>query len=91
MSETEKTKNEAALEQQFSDDVASEEEIIEGGDSNEEGDEEDPAFIEIHLDENELTQSMYMKVVDYSDFEDEQEQYEVWEGLINNLKEIVGG
>jgi hypothetical protein len=30
-------------------------------------------------------------VVDYSDFEEEQEQYEVWQGLINNLKEIVGG
>ncbi len=57
----------------------------------EEGEEDDPAYIEIHLDENELTQSMYMKVVDYSDFEDDQEQYDVWEGLINNLKEIVGG
>lgn len=56
-----------------------------------EGEEDDPSYIEIHLDENEITQSMYLKVVDYSDYEDDQEQYELWEELVNNLKEIVGG
>lgn len=57
----------------------------------EEGEEDDKSYVEIHLDENEITQSMYVQVVDYSEYDDDQEQYELWEELINNLKEIVGG
>ncbi len=57
----------------------------------EEGEEDDKSYVEIHLDENEITQSMYVKVVDYSNYENDQEQHELWEELINHLKEIVGG
>lgn len=57
----------------------------------EDGEEDDKSYVEIHLDENEITQSMYVKIVDYSEYDDDQEQYELWEELINNLKEIVGG
>jgi len=58
----------------------------------EEGDDEDePAYVELHLDENEITQSVYVKVIDFSDYEDDQEQYELWEDLIHSLKDIVGG
>lgn len=56
-----------------------------------EGDEEDYSFIELHLDENEITQSVYLKVIDYSDFDDEEEQFELWQDLVHSLKEIVGG
>lgn len=58
---------------------------------DDEDEEEDLSFVEIHLDENELTQSLFLKVIDYSDYDDEQEQYDLWEGLVGSLKEIVGG
>ncbi len=56
-----------------------------------EGDDDDPSFVEIHLDENEITQSVYIKVIDYSDYEDDQEQFELWQDLVGSLKEILGG
>ncbi len=54
-------------------------------------DEEDPAHFEIRLELNELTQSVYIKVIDYSDMEDVDELTDLWQGLIDNLKETVGG
>ncbi|MEX0882901.1 MAG: START-like domain-containing protein, partial [Cyclobacteriaceae bacterium] len=51
----------------------------------------DHAFIEFRLDENELTQTFYLRVIEYGDAYDEQEQRSIWEGLINGLKEIIGG
>lgn len=56
----------------------------------EEGDSDHP-FIEFKLDENELTQTFYLRVIEYGDAYDEQEQGSIWEGLINSLKEIIGG
>ena len=50
-----------------------------------------PSYVELHLEENEITQTVYLKVVDYSDFEDTEEQYELWQDLVHSLKEIVGG
>ena len=56
-----------------------------------EGDDgDDLNFIEIRLEMNELTQEVYIKITDYSDI-DNQEVSDLWEGLINDLKEIVGG
>ena len=61
-------------------------------DPDEEEDEEtDHPFIEFKLDENELTQTFYLRVVEYGDAYDEQEQHSIWEGLIGSLKEIIGG
>lgn len=57
----------------------------------EEGAEEDHSFIEFKLEENELTQTFYLRVIDYGDTYDDQEQQEIWEGLITILKEIIGG
>ncbi|MFC4872412.1 START-like domain-containing protein [Negadavirga shengliensis] len=51
----------------------------------------DHSFIEFKLEENELTQTFYLRVVDYGDTYSEQEQKSIWEGLINGLKEIIGG
>lgn len=53
--------------------------------------EQDHSFIEFKLEENELTQTFYLRVIDYGDTYDDQEQQEIWEGLINVLKEIIGG
>jgi len=53
-------------------------------------DDDDLNSIEIRLEMNELTQEVYIKITDYSDLDD-QEISDLWEGLIHDLKEIVGG
>ena len=56
-----------------------------------EEDEDDPAYFELKLEMNELTQSVFLKVTDYSDMDDTEELYDLWEGLVDALKETVGG
>ncbi len=56
----------------------------------EENDEDDPNFVELQLDMNELTQETFIRVTDYSDM-DTEEAIELWDSLIHDLKEIVGG
>lgn len=51
---------------------------------------DDANFFEFTIEMNELTQSVYVRIVDYSEMDDEEAQ-ELWEGLIYELKEIVGG
>lgn len=51
----------------------------------------DHSYIEFKVEENELTQTMFLKVIDYSDSYDDEELESIWEGLIANLKEIIGG
>ncbi len=53
--------------------------------------EADHSFIEFKLEENDLTQTLFLKVIDYSDTYDEDELVSIWEGLIGRLKEIIGG
>ena len=53
-------------------------------------DDNDLNFIEIRLEMNELTQEVYIKITDYSDI-DNQEVSDMLEGVIHDLKEIVGG
>jgi uncharacterized protein YndB with AHSA1/START domain len=53
--------------------------------------EEDKSFIEFKLEENDLTQTLFVTVIDYSDEYDEEESIAIWEGLIGRLKEIIGG
>ncbi len=57
----------------------------------EEGDEDDPAYIEIRLEMNELTQSVFIAIIDYSDIDDDEESMDLWGSLVDSLKEIVGG
>jgi uncharacterized protein YndB with AHSA1/START domain len=54
-------------------------------------DETDNSSVEFKLDENELTQTLFLKVMDYSDVYDEEELTAIWEGMVNKLKEIIGG
>ncbi|MFT6866083.1 MAG: hypothetical protein ACJA08_000910 [Cyclobacteriaceae bacterium] len=50
----------------------------------------DPSYVEFKLDMNELTQEVFIRVSDYSEI-DAEECQELYESLIHDLKEIVGG
>ena len=54
-------------------------------------DKKDPSYFELSLEVNELTQMTFLKVYDYSDFDDMAELQDLWEGLVENLKKVVGG
>jgi uncharacterized protein YndB with AHSA1/START domain len=56
-----------------------------------EEDENDRSYFELRLETDDLVNSTYIKISDYSDFDDFEELQDVWEGLIANLKKIVGG
>jgi len=47
--------------------------------------------VEFHLEENELTQAVFIRIVDYTDDDDDEELRDIWEGLVNTLRETVGG
>jgi hypothetical protein len=55
------------------------------------GDEQDPSYFELRLESNDLTQSVYIKISDYSDFDDHKELNDLWHGLIDSLRNVVGG
>jgi uncharacterized protein YndB with AHSA1/START domain len=54
-------------------------------------DEKDPSYFELRLEVNELTQTTFLKIIDYSDFDDLHELDDLWEGLMDNLRSVVGG
>lgn len=53
--------------------------------------EDGASFVEFKLEMNELTQSVFLTVTDYTESDDEEELQDMWESLVQNLKEIVGG
>ncbi len=53
--------------------------------------EEDPAYFELRLELNELTQSVFIKITDYSVNDDQEELMDLWESMVDALKETVGG
>ncbi|WKN31713.1 START-like domain-containing protein [Porifericola rhodea] len=50
-----------------------------------------PPYIEIDLDTNELTGTVFMRITDTATSEDSDELHEIWQHLTDSLKEIVGG
>jgi hypothetical protein len=52
---------------------------------------DDPAFIEFRLEANEMTQSSFLKITDYSETENDDDLYFLWQNLVTNLREKVGG
>ncbi|OEK04468.1 START-like domain-containing protein [Roseivirga misakiensis] len=56
-----------------------------------EEDEDDPNYIELKLNVNELTQSVFIQITDYSDLDDEEEQEDLWENIVYSLKQLIGG
>jgi len=55
------------------------------------GSTDDPNFLEFKLTESELTNSTFLKITDYSEMEDEDDLHELWDGMVQNLKELIGG
>jgi len=58
---------------------------------SETGEETDKSYIEFKLEMNEMTQTTFIRITDFSEFDDKEEQAELWESLLHVLKEIVGG
>lgn len=54
-------------------------------------DEKDPSYFELRLEFNDLTQSVFLKVTDYSDFDDIKELTALWQSLVDSLRKTVGG
>jgi len=54
-------------------------------------DPKDPSYFELRLEFNELTQSVFLKIYDYSDFEDMRELRALWDSLVEALRKTVGG
>ena len=51
----------------------------------------DANFLEFSLDSSQVTDEVYLRVVDYSAGHDAAEQHEMWDGLVAKLREQVGG
>jgi len=54
-------------------------------------DEGDASYFELKVEWNELTQTTFLYITDYSDFEDMGELQQLWKGMVENLKVLVGG
>ncbi len=52
---------------------------------------DDKPFIELCLDENDMTGIVYLKVIDTATTDNEEEFQEIWKQLTDTLREIVGG
>ena len=53
-------------------------------------DELDNNHVELKLEVSDLTQTTFLRVIDYSSNRDQDELDSLWHGFIDNLKEIVG-
>lgn len=51
----------------------------------------DANFLEFTLDSSQVTDEVYLRVVDYSSAHQVEEQQEMWESLVAKLREQVGG
>ena len=51
----------------------------------------DANFLEFTLDSSQVTDEVYLRVVDYSASHDASEQQEMWESLVAKLRDQVGG
>lgn len=57
----------------------------------EEQQEDDPSYVEIKLDTNDLTGTLYIVATDYTDLIDNNEDHhELWEGLVDALCSMIG-
>jgi len=56
-----------------------------------EADKKDLSYIEFKIDTNELTQTSFLRITDYSEIDDPKDLKEMWNNLLTNLKVIVGG
>ncbi|WP_018620868.1 START-like domain-containing protein [Spirosoma luteum] len=50
----------------------------------------DNNYVDFRVDQSELTQSTFLRITDYSNTTDEEELQDLWDGMMDKLKEIVG-
>jgi uncharacterized protein YndB with AHSA1/START domain len=50
----------------------------------------DSSWLEFRLENNELTQTSFLKIIDYSDITDPSDQKDLWTNLIGELRKTVG-
>jgi hypothetical protein len=51
----------------------------------------DANYLDFSLEYSKITDSVFLRVTDYSDHSNDQEQQELWDGLVSKLREQVGG
>ena len=51
----------------------------------------DPNYLEFQLLKNEITETVYISITDYSETDDLEELNELWSCFIDNLRGLVGG
>lgn len=54
-------------------------------------DQDDPDFIEFKLETSEITRAVYLSITDYSKNTNEHDLNELWDDLVETLRETVGG
>ena len=50
----------------------------------------DHDYLEFRLEINELTQSVFIRIVEYTETDDLEESFQIWDNLLSQLKEIIG-
>lgn len=55
-----------------------------------ETDKNDPSFLEFKLAHNDMTETSFLKIIDYSPIDNEADLKELWNGLIHSLCELIG-
>lgn len=50
----------------------------------------DNNYVDFRVDQSELTQSTYLRITDYSSNNDPEDLQDLWDGLMDKLREIVG-
>jgi uncharacterized protein YndB with AHSA1/START domain len=56
-----------------------------------EEDVQDQAFLEFRMDFNDMTQTSFLRITDYSDMDNDEELQDLWDRLVEQLRERVGG
>lgn len=51
----------------------------------------DANYLDFTIESSELTQEVFLRVVDYSEETDDIELTEMWDNLLQNLRELIGG
>ena len=49
------------------------------------------SYLEFKVSHNDLTQTSFLKIIDYSEMDDEDDLQELWVQLIDQLREVTGG
>jgi len=50
----------------------------------------DHDYLEFKLEINELTQSVFIRIIEYTETDDLEESFQIWDNLLSQLKEIIG-